>query len=99
MVFSSHLFIFVFAPLALGLYYALPRKARHGALALLSYLFYGWTNPAFCLLLLTSTAVDYVAALVIAGHRPGRGAGEAPPLPRGGARSRRQRVALGLSLL
>lgn len=99
MVFSSHLFIFVFAPLALGLYYALPRKARHGALALLSYLFYGWTNPAFCLLLLTSTAVDYVAALVIAGHRPGRGAGETSPLPRGGARSRRQRVALGLSLL
>ena len=98
MVFSSHLFVFVFLPLALGLYYALPRRARHGALALLSYLFYGWTNPAFCLLLLTSTLVDYLCGLALTGHRPWRDAGEPPLLARGGARSRLQRAALAISI-
>ena len=29
MVFSSHLFVFYFLPLSLGLYFALPRRARH----------------------------------------------------------------------
>ncbi len=98
MVFSSHLFVFVFLPLALGLYYGLPRAARHGALALLSYLFYGWTNPAFCLLLLASTLVDYVCGLALTGHRPWRGLGEPPLLARGGARSRGQRAALAVSI-
>ncbi|MEX0653064.1 MAG: MBOAT family O-acyltransferase [Phycisphaeraceae bacterium] len=67
MVFSSHLFVFYFLPLALALYYALPwRRGRHLMLTGLSYLFYGWANPAFVLLMLFSTAVDYIAGLVIA---------------------------------
>lgn len=69
MVFSSYLFLFYFLPLALLLYYAVPRPAKHLILTALSYLFYGWANPLFLPLLLGSTLVDYVCGLVIAGAR------------------------------
>jgi alginate O-acetyltransferase complex protein AlgI len=66
MVFSSYLFLFYFLPLTLLLYYAGPRRARHLVLTVLSYVFYGWANPLFLVLLLFSTAVDYLAGLVMA---------------------------------
>src|SRR4051794_6969014 len=70
MVFSSHLFLFYFLPAALGIYYALPQRARHLALTLLSYLFYGWADPRFVPLLVATTVVDYAAALAIARTTP-----------------------------
>ncbi len=70
MVFSSTLFLFYFLPIALLLYYASPRRLKHLTLTALSYLFYGWANPLFVVLLLVSTTIDYVCGLVIAGqHR------------------------------
>ena len=59
MVFSSYLFIFFFLPLALLGYYAAPKKLRHLTLTIFSYIFYGWQNPWFCLLMLFNTSVDY----------------------------------------
>ena len=59
MVFSSYLFIFFFLPLALLGYYAAPKKLRHLMLTIFSYIFYGWANPWFCLLMLFNTSVDY----------------------------------------
>ncbi len=70
MVFSSYLFLFYFLPLALLFYYAAPGRARHLVLTVLSYLFYGWANPLFVVLLFGSTMVDYIAGLVIARHPP-----------------------------
>jgi alginate O-acetyltransferase complex protein AlgI len=69
MVFSSQIFIFYFLPLTLAVYYGLPRRGRHLALTLLSYVFYGWANPLFVVLLLTSTLISYVCGLKIAGER------------------------------
>src|SRR5687768_15368079 len=69
MVFSSYLFLFYLLPLSLALYYAAPRRARQLVLTILSYVFYGWANPLFLVLLLGSTLIDYVAALVIDGER------------------------------
>ena len=60
MVFSSHLFLFYFLPLALLLYYLVPRRAKHLLLTVVSYIFYGWANPLFTVLLLVSTLIDYV---------------------------------------
>lgn len=105
MVFSSHLFFYYFLPLALAVYYLLPgrrRSVRHAGLALLSYLFYGWANPAFMGLMLLSTVVDFCCGLWIAGvlarrGRTMRGAGIAPLEP-GAPRSRGQRVAVGVSV-
>jgi len=59
MVFSSYLFIFFFLPLALLGYFAAPKKLRHLTLTIFSYIFYGWANPRFCLLMLFNTSVDY----------------------------------------
>ena len=112
MVFSSHVFLFYFLPAAIGLYYAAPRRARHLILTLGSYLFYGWANPLFVVLLVFSTLVDYLCGLFLVGRGPvwlarvfaARRTAEqwASPLvalPADGPRSRRQRLALIGSLV
>jgi alginate O-acetyltransferase complex protein AlgI len=96
MVFSSHLFIFYFLPVALLVYYVSPRKVRHLGLTLFSYLFYGWANPWFVLLMLGTTAVDYTVGLWIAGAF---GRNEIPLLPAGGSRTRSQKLALAVSVV
>ena len=70
MVFSSHLFLFYFLPLSLGLYYLMPGRGRNMLLTLLSYLFYGWSNPLFTLLMFFSTVVDYICGRVIGCSNP-----------------------------
>jgi alginate O-acetyltransferase complex protein AlgI len=97
MVFSSYLFLFLFLPLALASYYLMPRAGRHLALTLLSYLFYGWANPLFMVLMFASTLVDYICGLVMASD--GRGWAKVPqPLPQDQPRSRRQHIALTVSI-
>jgi alginate O-acetyltransferase complex protein AlgI len=91
MVFSSHLFLFYFLPLALLCYYAVPRRGKHLVLTLLSYLFYGWANPLFVVLMLGSTLIDYVCGRVIM-DRPGS------PLVQGGDRTRSQKWAVAVSI-
>ena len=93
MVFSSHLFLFYFLPLALGVYYVLPKRARHLALTLLSYIFYGWADPRFLILLFGTTLVDYLVALAVAGTLPWARE-PITPLPVGGPRNTRQRLAI-----
>jgi alginate O-acetyltransferase complex protein AlgI len=97
-VFSSHLFLFGFLPLALVLYFTAPRRGRNLVLTLASYVFYGWTNPAYVALLLFSTAIDWYAGLVQGSGRwwP-RGALVA--LEPGGPRTPTQRAALVLSVV
>jgi alginate O-acetyltransferase complex protein AlgI len=67
-VFSSYIFLFCFLPFALLLYYAALPRWRNGVLLGVSYLFYGWTNPLFVLLLLFSTVIDYTTALIMDGQ-------------------------------
>jgi alginate O-acetyltransferase complex protein AlgI len=100
MVFSSYIFIFYFLPFSLLLYYPTPwRPARHLLLTILSYIFYGWANPKFILLMLVSTLIDYIAGLVQA-HNGFRGWGKEPPmLEPGGPRSRAQKIALITSIV
>ena len=112
MVFSSQLFIFYFLPLTLLLYYAMPGRGRHAVLTLLSYLFYGWANPLFVVLLLFSTLVDYICGLVLVGSGPvwlvrllrlpdtgTRGDGSLDPLRADTPRSRWQRTTLVVSVV
>ena len=97
MVFSSHLFCFYFLPLALAIYYAVPGRLRHLSLVVLSYLFYGWAHPAFIVLMLFSTTVDYICGLTIAGRSPFDRAAIQPLAA--GRRSRTQRLALTVSIV
>ncbi len=99
MVFSSYLFLFYFLPLALVFYYAVPRQVKHLALTVLSYVFYGWANPLFSVLLLTSTLIDYIAGLVMVLGSPRHWwSGEIRRLEPAVPRTRRQRTALAVSM-
>ena len=98
MVFSSHIFLFGFLPAALLLYGLMPRRGRNLLLTFLSYLFYGWTNPLFVLILLFSTAVDYVAGLLMTAPASLTRNDEIMPLPKRQARSRLQKLTLWISL-
>lgn len=71
MVFTSYVFVFYFLPLVLAGYYALPARSRcrNGWLLVTSYVFYGWWNPWFVLLMLFITAVNYACGRFIT--RPG----------------------------
>lgn len=101
MVFSSHLFLFWFLPVALCIYYAVRGRARHAVLTLLSYIFYGWTNPLFVLLLFLSTLIDYCCGLYIMEYfdRPKSERSSISVLPKGGPRTRKQKAALVVSIV
>lgn len=99
MVFSSHIFLYCFLPIALVLWFAVPRRAQHLVLSLLSYVFYGWANPLFVPLMLCSTALDYVSGLVISGQTPAPGNSVSVALVRGGTRTIRQKTALTVTVL
>jgi alginate O-acetyltransferase complex protein AlgI len=98
MVFSSHEFLFYFLPAALLLYYAVPRRGKHLLLTLLSYLFYGWANPLFVVLMLASTLIDYVCGLVISRALRRPWSQPVALLPPGARRSRAQKIALAVSV-
>lgn len=98
MVFSSFLFLFYFLPIALLLYYAVPRRAQHLTLTLVSFVFYGWANPLFSFLLLFSTVTDYIAGLVIALGGPSQWSRPIERLDPNGPRVPRQRAALIVSI-
>jgi len=70
MVFTSHIFIFYFLPLTLLIYYLLPTR-RNVFLLVMSYIFYGWWNPWFVLLMFFATAVNFACGHVIAGNPEG----------------------------
>jgi alginate O-acetyltransferase complex protein AlgI len=63
MVFTSHVFLFYFLPLVLALYYALPFRARTALIALSSYVFYGWANPIWAVIMFFGSSVDYICGI------------------------------------
>ena len=65
LVFTTHIFVFYFLPVVLLIYYLLPSH-RNAFLTLASYVFYGWWEPWFVLLMMTSTLVDYICGGIIA---------------------------------
>lgn len=97
MVFSSHLFLFYFLPLAMILYYAVPRRGKHLLLTIVSYGFYGWSNPLFMGLMLFSTMVDYFCGLMLS-YNGFLWKGPIKWLEAGKPRTRFQRWALIISL-
>jgi alginate O-acetyltransferase complex protein AlgI len=102
MVFSSHIFIFYFLPVALLVYFGPLRasqRARNLVLAILGYIFYGWANPWFVFLMFGTTFVDWLASLVIARNTWSiwKAAPDIEPVAPG-SRTRTQRTALLISL-
>lgn len=65
MVFSSLVFLVIFLPITLLLYYILPIKARNFWLLLVSLIFYSWGEPVYILLMLFSITINYLAGILI----------------------------------
>ena len=78
MVFSTYIFIFYFLPVLLLVYYSVPlllktiggsdeliSRSHNIWLLLMSYLFYGWWNPWFVLLMMSVTLVNYQCGRII----------------------------------
>ena len=55
MVFSSLLFLTIFLPVTVGLYYILPKKGRNFLLLLVSLVFYAWGEPTHIFIMLITT--------------------------------------------
>lgn len=76
-----------------------PRRAQHLLLTACSYVFYGWANPLFVVLMFVSTIIDYLAGLVQA-HNGFRNWGNpVATLDPKAPRTRTQRIALIVSIL
>ena len=99
MVFTTHLFLFYFLPLALLLYYVLPFRARTALIALASYLFYGWANPLWAVLMFLSSGVDYICGIVLLKQSKLPLENGLPPvIPKDLPRTRGQTAALVVSI-
>jgi D-alanyl-lipoteichoic acid acyltransferase DltB (MBOAT superfamily) len=67
-IFTSWAYV-AFLAIVFALYWACRQRGIQNALLLLgSYLFYGWIHPWFCLLVASSTIVDYFCALGMERH-------------------------------
>jgi alginate O-acetyltransferase complex protein AlgI len=66
MVFASLVFLFIFLPLNLVLYYSWSNKVyRNWLLVIFSFGFYAWGEPVWIILMIISGSVDYVNGLII----------------------------------
>ena len=65
MVFSSFVFLLVFLPIVLILYYLCPAKLRNVILLFASLIFYAWGEPVYVLIMLFSTVFDYTNGRLI----------------------------------
>ena len=65
MIFSSLIFIFIFLPIFLLVYYIVPFKYKNIILLIFSLLFYSWGEPIYILLLLFSSFINYYGSNII----------------------------------
>lgn len=65
MLFNSYSFLFYFLPFFLLAYFALPKKCNNTVLTVFSYIFYGWNEPLYIVILLLSTLIDFFIAVKI----------------------------------
>lgn len=69
MLFSSPVFLFLFLPFTLFIYYLLPSRFKNLFLLLVSLFFYTWGEKELVALIIISTLVDYSCGLIIKNGR------------------------------
>ncbi|MDQ0059958.1 MBOAT family O-acyltransferase [Paenibacillus harenae] len=74
MVFSSLLFLFIFLPAVLLLYFSSPWRIKNLVLFVTSLIFYAWGEPIYIAIMLLSTITDYFFGLLLG--RPNISAGK-----------------------
>lgn len=65
MLFASLFFLFGFLPVALALYFLTPNRARNLTLLCLSLVFYAWGEHEWVIVMLASTAFNWLGAICI----------------------------------
>lgn len=76
MLFSSTVFIFIFLPVLLLLYFAIPKKylaAKNGLLLIFSLGFYAWGEPKFVLIMILSIIGNYIFGRLISEQKSKKG--------------------------
>src|SRR3954462_12889521 len=101
MVFTSHVFLFYFLPLVLGVYYLLPFRARTALIAVSSYVFYGWANPVWAAIMFFGSSVDYICGigLLKLSGLPDEPGGLPPVIGREVPRTRAMKIVLAVSII
>ena len=78
MVFSSTVFLYLFLPTSLLLYFMMPgQRSKNIVLTMLSLVFYAWGEPLWVILLLFSSILDYTCGRIIhrfRGEKPAKSA-------------------------
>lgn len=69
MVFSSLIFIFIFLPILLLIYFIVPFKLKNVILLIFSLFFYAWGEPTYIILMLISIVLNYCFGLIIEKRR------------------------------
>ena len=65
MVFSSLLFLFLYLPVVLLIYYVTPLRWRNGVLLVFNLIFYGWGEPVYIVIMFLSTVIDYTHGILV----------------------------------
>ena len=72
MLFSSSIFLFLFLPLLLAVYFLIPskyRETRNNVLLLASLGFYAWGEPVFVFVMILSILVNYICGFIAVKHK------------------------------
>ena len=69
MVFSSTVFLFLFLPIVLALYFIVNRPLKNIVLLAASLFFYAWGEPKYVLIMLLSIVLNYIFALLVDTNR------------------------------
>lgn len=69
MVFSSLIFMFVYLPVVLAVYYLVPMRLRNIWLFIVNLVFYGWGEPVYILLMVFSVTLNYAGGILVDRYR------------------------------
>jgi len=65
MVFSSVIFLFLFLPVVLLIYYSTRKALRNSVLLFASLIFYAWGEPKFIIIMLISLFINYIFGITV----------------------------------
>jgi alginate O-acetyltransferase complex protein AlgI len=65
MIFPSSVFLFVFLPLILLLYFSSPKKLHNTVLLIASLVFYAWGEPIYVTVMLASVAINWALGFAV----------------------------------
>ena len=72
MLFSSITFLYYFLPLTVILYFVVPKGIKNAVLLLASFVFYGWGEPKYVMLMGLSILLGYGFGLLVERYRQKR---------------------------